>query len=370
MIRSNFNDYYAKGTEMFPRKIQLILLMFTLFAHHLFSNPLPIPKAIISEFKFESNGSWVLEISFQQSAPFSRQYFDSIFVVSSNGISQLKFDHIQDGTQICVITSDSLKTPLAINSKGDCIKLYSYSIHREYRLVDSVSFGNYPGAAIVLLQPGYSICRMSFDKFCKDKSPTIGSPNDTAGTCGIIRGHMYDKENKLITKGVFKLDYPIAFIGEGTYSTPVFSRKLNCSKIERYVDQFTSKFELVDSLCIDLEPDSVIEKDIHFKDYVVSVKENIQKQSYDFAVMNYPNPFNSSTNFIVKIPANLNHTTGCINIFNVNGEMISSISLSNNSTIAWNGKNQNGEIVSSGVYYYQLVLDNTVYKNGSVIFLK
>jgi hypothetical protein len=195
-------------------------------------------------------------------------------------------------------------------------------------------------------------------------------PNDSAGACGKIKGYIYDKYNMLVKTGNFILDNLIVLNNDGTFSTSVFARKFICTNIKSgwYPDHIS--YNTIDSLFIDLEPDSVLENDIHFKDYVVSVKENNQKQSYDLSVMNYPNPFNSSTNFSVKIPTDYKHKKGFINIFNIDGRKIFSILLSNNATYTWNGKNQNGEFVSSGVYYYQLVLDNTVYKNGFMIFLK
>ncbi len=355
---------------MILRKIQYLFLCFAISSNILSSNPLPIPQAFISELKFENDGTWVLEISFQFSAPFRKQTYDSILVASSSGTSKIKLDFIPEGTQLYVITSESLQTPIVMNKSGDCIKLYSFIDISSLSPVDSVLFGTYPGSQIVSLQPGYSICRVNFYNFCKDKSPTIGTANDTAGTIGILKGYMYDKDNKLITKGDFKMDFPIYFSENGSYSTPIFTRKNKFTFIQRFYAPFTSKFELIDSISLDLEPDSVLEKDIHFKDYVVSVKEYVQQQDFDLTVINYPNPFNSSTNFFVKIPNEFKYKTGRINIYRINGEKIYTISVSGKTTATWDGRNTNGEIVSSGVYYYQLELDNSIYKNGSMVFLK
>lgn len=305
---------------MIPRKIRFLILSIAISLNVLFSNPLPIPQAFISELKFENNGSWILEISFQFSTPFRKQTYDSILVASSSGISKLKLDFIPEGALLYVITSESLQTPIVMNKSGDCIKLYSFIDITSFNPVDSVVFGSYPGAQIVSLQSGYSICRVNFYNFCKDKSPTIGTPNDTTGTIGILKGHMYDKEDKLIAKGDFRLDYPIVFNESGLFSTQILTRKNNFVNIQRYYAPSTSKFELIDSLSLDMEPDSVVVKDIHFKDYVVSVKEYVQYQNYDLTVINYPNPFNSSTNFFVKIPNEYKYKTGRINIYRINGE--------------------------------------------------
>ncbi|MCB0732587.1 MAG: T9SS type A sorting domain-containing protein, partial [Ignavibacteriae bacterium] len=74
---------------------------------------------------------------------------------------------------------------------------------------------------------------------------------------------------------------------------------------------------------------------------------------------NYPNPFNSSTNinFILE-----KKTEVKLDIYNVNGEKIKTI-INNykqpgNYSIIWDGKNNKGEMVSSGIYYYRLIQIN------------
>ncbi|MCB9211854.1 MAG: gliding motility-associated C-terminal domain-containing protein, partial [Ignavibacteriales bacterium] len=70
-------------------------------------------------------------------------------------------------------------------------------------------------------------------------------------------------------------------------------------------------------------------------------------------------PFNSSTNinFILE-----KKTEVKLDIYNVNGEKIKTI-INNykqpgNYSIIWDGKNNKGEMVSSGIYYYRLIQIN------------
>ncbi len=76
---------------------------------------------------------------------------------------------------------------------------------------------------------------------------------------------------------------------------------------------------------------------------------------------NYPNPFNPQTHiaFTVKELAPVT-----VNIYNVRGQLVKT--LVNNETFApgvthtrdWNGVNNTGQSVSSGVYFYKLVTKN------------
>jgi photosystem II stability/assembly factor-like uncharacterized protein len=70
---------------------------------------------------------------------------------------------------------------------------------------------------------------------------------------------------------------------------------------------------------------------------------------------NYPNPFNPSTTieFALANPSKVS-----LDIFNVKGEKITTLLNKNmtaaNHSIVWNGKDNNNQKVSSGIYYYRL----------------
>lgn len=70
---------------------------------------------------------------------------------------------------------------------------------------------------------------------------------------------------------------------------------------------------------------------------------------------NYPNPFNPSTNIAFEIPQ-IEFVT--LKIFNINGELIKTLVSQNLSAgryeKVWDGKNEKGEDVSTGIYLYQL----------------
>ncbi len=71
---------------------------------------------------------------------------------------------------------------------------------------------------------------------------------------------------------------------------------------------------------------------------------------------NYPNPFNPSTTikYALALESNVR-----LQIFNITGELITEINLNEQEagyhSVVWNGKNQKGENVSSGMYIYRLM---------------
>ncbi len=78
---------------------------------------------------------------------------------------------------------------------------------------------------------------------------------------------------------------------------------------------------------------------------------------------NYPNPFNPSTTIKYALPKSSNVR---LQIFNITGELINEINLNEQEagyhSVIWNGKNQKGENVSSGMYIY--ILKFTSSKTG------
>ncbi|MGD8778682.1 MAG: T9SS type A sorting domain-containing protein, partial [Ignavibacteria bacterium] len=71
-----------------------------------------------------------------------------------------------------------------------------------------------------------------------------------------------------------------------------------------------------------------------------------------FALANYPNPFNPSTNINFSIPKAQNVK---LLIYNLLGEKVKELVNSNmeagSYTVQWNGDNQSGRKVNSGVYF-------------------
>jgi hypothetical protein len=356
----------------------LSFLFFFLFIIPAFGNPMPPRIAVVSELQFMEGNNWILEIGFLFGNHYEQGEFDSICIRNSSGYSRIVMDNIPDGTTQFILTADSLPGYFDINRNGDYITVLSYRTDITGALIDSVSFGDFPGSKFPGLLPyDYSICRLTFfikdwgtyDIYCRDKSPTIGFPNDTAGTNGILTGYMYDKNNTLITDGSFLIDHPVYFDSTGLFSCSIPSGVLHTNHIwQKY---FLSWIPAeIDTLHFDIYPDSGVVNDIHFKNYIVGVNDPGSPEEYALEVINYPNPFNSSTSFYIKIPPGFIYEKSEINIYSINGEIVNTINIKEGTPAVWNGVNRYGETVSSGIYYYQLALDGKVHKSGSMILLK
>jgi flagellar hook assembly protein FlgD len=73
---------------------------------------------------------------------------------------------------------------------------------------------------------------------------------------------------------------------------------------------------------------------------------------------NYPNPFNPQTNISFTVPSsgNINLT-----VYNITGQRVATLvdgyQHSGEHNVQWNGLDQNGNQVSSGIYFYSLKTD-------------
>ncbi|MCD4650770.1 MAG: T9SS type A sorting domain-containing protein [Candidatus Cloacimonetes bacterium] len=73
---------------------------------------------------------------------------------------------------------------------------------------------------------------------------------------------------------------------------------------------------------------------------------------------NYPNPFNPETTIKFSVKPN---ETAQLQIFNIKGQKVKSFNnfKAGNHEVVWNGKNNNGKSVSSGVFFYRLKSEST-----------
>ena len=90
-----------------------------------------------------------------------------------------------------------------------------------------------------------------------------------------------------------------------------------------------------------------------------------------YAMKNFPNPFNPETK--IAFSSNKHIKNAKIDIFNIKGEKVTSlipeIEGLNGSAI-WNGKDSKDNNVSSGVYFYQLSVNDKKVKSSKCLLLK
>jgi hypothetical protein len=96
--------------------------------------------------------------------------------------------------------------------------------------------------------------------------------------------------------------------------------------------------------------------------------ELIQKPIY--SLNNYPNPFNPKTSIQFNLPEDTNID---LSIFNVKGQKIKTLISDNYAEgthkIEWNGSDDSGKAVSSGIYYYRLKTGSKI-ESRKMILLK
>ena len=94
---------------------------------------------------------------------------------------------------------------------------------------------------------------------------------------------------------------------------------------------------------------------------VVSV-DSYFKKIYTFElVQNYPNPFNSSTGIKYSLPQDNSTYQVTLKIYDIRGRLVNTLVNQNQAAgtylVNWDGKDMNGQAVSSGVYFYTLQID-------------
>jgi len=106
----------------------------------------------------------------------------------------------------------------------------------------------------------------------------------------------------------------------------------------------------------------------------------IQATTY-LLYQNYPNPFNTSTIISFNL-ATKSHKKARIKIYNIKGQLVKILecgeSLSTKAipiksglySISWDGKDENGNPLSSGIYFYKLVLSDKIIDTKKCLLLK
>ncbi len=113
----------------------------------------------------------------------------------------------------------------------------------------------------------------------------------------------------------------------------------------------------------------IIETGDEVYEIVVAVQQGLVNTA-DINIQNelqvYPNPSNTFVNFEYNLPEN---DVGELIIFDPDGRIIKLMSLSGNSEITWDGRNESGLKVPPGSYFYRLITDNFS-ESGSIIMLE
>ena len=91
----------------------------------------------------------------------------------------------------------------------------------------------------------------------------------------------------------------------------------------------------------------------------------------EYELMNYPNPFNELTviSYTLKVSGRVS-----LNIYNITGHKVRTLVDENQSTgeysVIWDGKDNSGNKIKQGVYFYQLNVNNKVISTNKCLLLK
>ena len=84
---------------------------------------------------------------------------------------------------------------------------------------------------------------------------------------------------------------------------------------------------------------------------------------------NYPNPMKNETNFIVYLTGNMPPSKSRIRIFTVAGRLIKTIEPPLNigfNQVFWDGRDEDGDYLANGVYFYKLITEGNNKKESSL----
>ncbi len=139
----------------------------------------------------------------------------------------------------------------------------------------------------------------------------------------------------------------------GTYYGPYPAELVNLSLDERVLSRATA--------FLALEPGDTLRlcQGCGNAPIVVGVTEKKEPARSDSLVQVYPNPFNMSTNIRVRLPEGTRPDQARVRVVNALGQVVrefdaSLLSDSATNTYVWDGRNNRGAAVSSGVYFFLL----------------
>lgn len=92
-------------------------------------------------------------------------------------------------------------------------------------------------------------------------------------------------------------------------------------------------------------------------------------------IHNYPNPFNPTTEIRFRISDFSEITSAAIEIFNLKGQHVKTFLLNSLTdqpinSITWNGTDQTGQPVSSGIYFYKLIVNDEIEAQNKMTLMK
>ena len=154
-----------------------------------------------------------------------------------------------------------------------------------------------------------------------------------------------------------------------------FSNHLHNQDVEKIFGKEESLYILFSSLINTeiFEERAYYLQKIDYSEIVATDEELLENTEYSINL--YPNPFRIDSDNSISIDFSIpNDSKVKVNIYNLLGQKVKSIANQNYNAgqhqVSWNGKNSDKEKVSSGIYFYQLSVDEKVKNTGKCLLLK
>jgi len=315
-----------------PLAILLTLLCFSIALAN------PVIPGYINELFF-SSGSWTMEMD--QYLP--DQTLDGWTLSSHSGTSAFRPGIRVGNHTFTLITPDSLAAPLRIDPTGDSVAVNGPNAWDHYSLV----FGTGPTCSVQAPLPGWSIARGK--TYYLDQSPTLGAPNDTAGAMASISGIVLDSATHAPLPGALIEEW-VSFSECTTGDSGRFSLRLPAHNLWLAVTLPGYRGLHVD---FSLTPGQMVDTVLHLSSTTNSVPQSVPPSV--FFLLNYPNPFNPSTTISFALPSAGKVT---LDIYDALGreitELVRGVRPAGEYRVVWNGTDDNGKFVGSGIYLARL----------------
>jgi hypothetical protein len=141
-------------------------------------------------------------------------------------------------------------------------------------------------------------------------------------------------------------------------SSGYFELKLPEGSYELYAKRVFYDDNIIYNIDIEDGQTSEITFEMTYNDPIVNLEENVNN-TQQIDLMNYPNPFNPKTTICFKLPEE-SYTE--LSVYNLKGQKIKRLTKERlkkgTHTIVWNGDNEIGQNVASGVYFYRIMINN------------
>ena len=350
---------------------RLFTCLFIIFVGILCANPImPGPKIVEL---YRDGDDWQITLYNEEMEEFT---LDNCALSTNSGFAE--FNNDIEFFETVTVTYEDLQDSLYIDWESDVIQaFYDEGFGLGFGVTDSWFYAPitfwansvnplYSGQALHDYEP------MMYYEFLVKYSDLSGS----LGIYGFLEGNVYDVNSNPVENATIEfyrdenwlenIFIPAVTDEQGFFNTQIYAKNYEvsaCINGIAYIDTFLT-----------IEPDSTTFVDF-YTDYAPSSSDNyeISQPSSYCNLTNYPNPFNPSTEISFSVPQTSSFVT--IEIFNSRGQIIKTIKIPNSSSqnpnqITWDGTNETGKQVPSGVYLYKLVAGGKELAANKMLLLK